>query len=83
LVPIFQGIDFLRFFAYVLLPKKSFWNQKSNTFLCKKNQTCLTPGIIEKKVPPRHQSRYIGSTLDVVHRKLKVVEAPITVAIGS
>jgi hypothetical protein len=43
----------------------------------------LTPGITEKKVPPRHQSRYIGSTLDVVYRKLKVVEAPITFAIGS
>ena len=44
---------------------------------------CLTPGITEKKVPPRHQSRYIGSTLDVVYRKLKVVEALITFAIGS
>ena len=43
----------------------------------------LTPGITEKKVPPRHESRYIGSTLDVVYRKLKVVEAPITFAIGS
>jgi hypothetical protein len=41
----------------------------------------LTPGITEKKVPPRHQSRYIGSTLGVVYRKLKVVEAPITFAI--
>jgi hypothetical protein len=43
----------------------------------------LTPGIIEKKVSPRHQSRYIGSTLNVVYRKLKVFEAPITFAIGS
>jgi hypothetical protein len=43
----------------------------------------LTPGITEKRVPPRHQSRYIGSTLDVVYRKLNVVEAPITFAIGS
>jgi hypothetical protein len=43
----------------------------------------LTPGITEKKVSPRHQSRYIGSTLDVVYRKLKVVEASITFAIGS
>jgi hypothetical protein len=43
----------------------------------------LTPGITEKKVPPRHQSRYIGSTLDVVYRKPKVVEAPITFGIGS
>jgi hypothetical protein len=45
--------------------------------------TLLTPGITEKKVPPRHQSRYIGSTWDIVYRKLKVVEAPITFAIGS
>jgi hypothetical protein len=43
----------------------------------------LTPGITEKKVPPRHQSRYIGSTLDVVYRKLKVVKVPITFAIES
>ena len=43
----------------------------------------LTPGITEKKVPPRHQSGYIGSTFDVVYRKLTVVEAPITFAIGS
>jgi hypothetical protein len=43
----------------------------------------LTPGIAEKKVPPRHQNRYIGSTLDVNYRKLKAVEAPITFAIGS
>jgi hypothetical protein len=46
-------------------------------------QYCLTPGITEKKVPPRHQSRYIGSTLNVVYRKLKAVESPITFAIGS
>jgi hypothetical protein len=36
-----------------------------------------------KKVSPRHQSRYIGSTLDVVYRKLKVVDASITFAVGS
>jgi hypothetical protein len=54
-----------------------------STFL--KNTTPFTPGITEKKVPPRHQSRYryIGSTLNVVYRKLKEVEAPITFAIGS
>jgi hypothetical protein len=55
---------------------------------CKSDMTTplslsLTPGITEKKVPPRHQSRYIGSTLDVAYRKLKVVEAPITFALGS
>jgi hypothetical protein len=42
----------------------------------------LTPGIAEKKVPPSHQSRYIGSTLNFVYRKLKVVEAPITFSIA-
>jgi hypothetical protein len=43
----------------------------------------LTPRITEKKVPPRHQSPYIGPTLDVNYKKLKAVEAPITFAIGS
>jgi hypothetical protein len=43
----------------------------------------LTPGITEKKVSPRHQSRYIGSTLDVVNKKLKIVEALVTFSIGT
>jgi hypothetical protein len=43
----------------------------------------LNPWNHRKKIPPRHQSRYIGSTLDVVHIKLKEVEAPITFAIVS
>jgi hypothetical protein len=34
-------------------------------------------------VLPGDNNGYIGSTLDVVYRKLKVVEAPITFAIGS
>ena len=33
--------------------------------------TCLTPCEHIKKVPPRRQSQYIGSSLDVVYRKLK------------
>ena len=41
------------------------------------------PGITEKTFPPGHQSPDIGPTLDVVYRKLKVVEAPFTSAIGS
>ena len=51
---------------------------RADGFIC-----VLTPGITEKKVPPKHQSRYIGSSLDVVYKKLKVVEAPITSAIES
>jgi hypothetical protein len=43
----------------------------------------FNPWNHRKNVPPRHQSRYIGSTLDVLYKKLKVVEAPITFAIGS
>ena len=54
----------------------------SITFFIKKYYS-LTPGITEKKVPPRHQSRCIGYTLAVAYRKFKVVEAPITFAIGS
>jgi hypothetical protein len=33
--------------------------------------TLLNPCEYLKKVAPRHQSRYIGSTLDVVYRKPK------------
>jgi hypothetical protein len=41
----------------------------------------INPWNHRKNYPPRHHSQYIGSTLDVVYRK--VVEASITFAIGS
>jgi hypothetical protein len=37
----------------------------------------LIPGITEKKVPPRHQSRYIGFTLNAVYRKSRAVGVSI------
>jgi hypothetical protein len=44
----------------------------------------LTLVSILRKVPPRHQSQYIGSTLDIVNSKLvQVVETPITFALGN
>jgi hypothetical protein len=44
----------------------------------------VNPWNHRKKVPPRHQSRYIGTTSDVVYRKLKgVVEASIIFAKGN
>jgi hypothetical protein len=63
-------------------PSKKF-SSRAHIRIFQNAPRTLTPGTTEKKVPPRHQSRYIGSTLDVVYRRLKVVEAPITFAIKS
>jgi len=44
--------------------------QKSYSF---KRYSAVNPCEHIKKVPPRHQSHNCGSTLNVVHRKLKAV----------
>ena len=62
------------------LPEKYFLNVEKIFIIFinfQKFKISLTPVSTEKKVPPRHQSLYIGSTFDVDYRKPKVVGVSI------